>query len=177
MGCNVKTSEHALFHDVNSSLYDYLMNQCSGSTSDAQRSPCDPPTADEACAKTGFSKANAIDACSPLRSSTTPQAYESCLYDCCITADASFCRGLAEETDSQTKEFEQELLHDGRFVNIDAMKAFYDLNATLPPASDSRSVCSIAFGASNESVNTTVLPNGMGLPGSVGGDVQRQQRP
>ena len=165
--CNVLPSQQALFHDVNSSLYAYLLNQCAGTTvDDNPRSPCDPPTNAEACTNSGFSLATATAACAPLQGSSTPRAYESCIYDCCVTADVDFCLGLARETDEQTKDFEAELIEDGRFVNVDEYRPFYELNRTLPAPSAERTACSIVFGTAEESVEAVVLPNGA-VPGTL----------
>ena len=173
----------ALFNNVNSSLYSYLMHQCSGDNNPDPRSPCDPPSSDDACEQTGFPMADAIAACASLQSS--PNAYDACIYDCCITAvraihaaqtrdahacarlrtgvahrvhtfsqsivqpngfcticsmlavasavpqDTEFCKGLAEESDEETQDFEKELIDDGRLVNIDDHSEYCELS-TVP---------------------------------------------
>jgi len=163
--CNVLPESDALFSNVNSSLYSYLMHQCSGDNNPDPRSPCDPPSSDDACDQTGFPMADAIAACASLQSS--PNAYDSCIYDCCVTADTEFCKGLAEESDEETQDFEKELIDDGRFVNIDDHSEYYSLNESLPSPAEDRLVCSMAFGESTDSLEVTVLPNGLGYPGTL----------
>lgn len=163
--CNVLPDEDVLFNDVNSTLFTYLMNQCSGYNNPDPRSPCDPPTSSDACTETGYPLASAMEACASLQAK--PTAYDSCIYDCCVTADADFCRGLAEESDEEAKDFEQELIEDGRFVNVEEKKPFYQLNKTLPAASDSRWVCSMEYRVRSDTLEATVLPNGVGEPATL----------
>ncbi|KAL1503625.1 hypothetical protein AB1Y20_012101 [Prymnesium parvum] len=82
--CNALQPADVLINSVHAALYKLLTEQCSANQStDASRSPCDPPTSAEACEHTGFLMADALAACAPLQSSS--KAYDACLYDCCST--------------------------------------------------------------------------------------------
>lgn len=118
--CNSLPPSSSLIHAANSSIHHHLMASCGAVDHLNTRSPCDPPVLDEACRATGFSLQQAQAACAPLAaaavtSATAAAAYDGCLYDCCVTADREFCVGLAQEAVIQTDEFEEELIHDGRF--------------------------------------------------------------
>lgn len=115
--CNALPEEQTLFKAVNSSLYSYLVDSCSIVSGKLSRSPCDSPKAAQACDATGFPIASAFEACSDLKKTTSASAYDSCVYDCCVTADANLCKGLAFASAAHVVDFEVELLEDGRFIN------------------------------------------------------------
>ena len=54
-------------------------------------------------------------ACVALLGSTTPRAYETCVFDCCVTGDVQLCSGLAKAVDDVSEEFKEELIGDGRW--------------------------------------------------------------
>ncbi|KAL1503626.1 hypothetical protein AB1Y20_012102 [Prymnesium parvum] len=113
--CESIPAESVLFNQVNRTLYRFLMESCSVDKDAAtRRSPCSPPTSDDACRATGFPIVSARAACRPLAESA---AFDSCVYDCCVTANAEFCQGLALESNEAASEFIDELILDGRFVN------------------------------------------------------------
>ena len=60
---------------------------------------------------------------SPLGGSSD---YDTCLYDCCVTDDESWCGGLAADANEDAELFEAELLADGRFVNVNDARPISD---------------------------------------------------
>lgn len=163
--CEALEPSESVLNEVNPGLYNSLSLQCHANTN--PRSSCDPPSSAELCRSSGFPVASALEACSSLRTSPIPLAYESCIFDCCAIKDSRFCRSLAESTVAQTREFEQELITDGRFINVQASRPFFELNATLPAPTRDRLVCTITFGNQNEQLEGVELPNGLGTPSSL----------